>query len=231
MNKDMLSLRFPETKDFRFNEAIKTLRTNIQFSGSRVKTIIVTSVAPNDGKSIISLMVGKAFAESGKKTLYVDADIRNSVTVNRYGIEGERVGLSQALSGQIPFAEVVYETENPNLHVVLAGPYSPSPTELFEDEMCGKFFRYLNDEGQYDMIIIDTPPLGTVIDAAVLCRYADGITVVAASEETTRRTLSRVMEQIDRTGIRFLGIILNKVRMNKGGYGKYGYGKYGGAPN
>ena len=129
MNKDVLSLRFPETGDFRFNEAIKTLRTNIQFSGSKVKTIIVTSVAPNDGKSIISLMTAKAFAESGKKTLYVDADIRNSVTVARYGIDGERVGLSQALSGQIPFGEVVYGTEVPNLHVVLAGPYSARPGE------------------------------------------------------------------------------------------------------
>ena len=74
MNTQVLELRFNDTEDFSFNEAIKTLRTNLQFSGSRVKKILITSVAPNDGKSIITMMLGKAFAESGKKTVVIDAD-------------------------------------------------------------------------------------------------------------------------------------------------------------
>ena len=98
MNTQVLELRFNDTEDFSFNEAIKTLRTNLQFSGSRVKKILITSVAPNDGKSIITMMLGKAFAESGKKTVVIDADVRKSVLRNRYGIELETFGLTQVLT-------------------------------------------------------------------------------------------------------------------------------------
>lgn len=233
MNTQVLELRFNDTEDFSFNEAIKTLRTNLQFSGSRVKKILITSVAPNDGKSIITMMLGKAFAESGKKTVVIDADVRKSVLRNRYGIELETFGLTQVLTGQVQPKDAVYHTSVPNLDLVLSGPYSPTPTELFEDVMCANFFHYLTEQG-YDMVLIDTPPLGTVIDAAILARYSDGIAIVAASEDTSRRALQRVKEQIDKTGVRFLGVILNKVRMDKGsyyssyyhgyGYG-YGYGK------
>lgn len=231
MNSQVLDLHFNDTEDFSFNEAIKTLRTNLQFSGSRVKKILITSVAPNDGKSIITMMLARAFAETGKKTIVIDADVRKSVLLNRYGVAGETVGLTQVLSGQVRPEESVYKTTIPNLDLVLSGPYSPTPTELFEDVMCANFFHYLSEQG-YDMVIIDTPPLGTVIDAAILARYSDGIALVAASEDTSKRALQRVKEQIDRTGVRFLGVILNKVRMDKGsyyssyyhGYGTYGYG-------
>ena len=233
MNAQVLELRFNDTEDFSFNEAIKTLRTNLQFSGSRVKKVLITSVAPNDGKSIITMMLAKAFAESGKKTVVIDADVRKSVLRNRYSIEMETSGLTQVLTGQVQPKDAVYHTSVPNLDLVLSGPYSPTPTELFEDVMCANFFHYLTEQG-YDMVLIDTPPLGTVIDAAILARYSDGIAIVAASEDTSRRALQRVKEQIDKTGVRFLGVILNKVRMDKGsyyssyyhgyGYG-YGYGK------
>ncbi len=231
MNTQVLELHFNDTEDFSFNEAIKTLRTNLQFSGSRVKKVLITSVAPNDGKSIITMMLGKAFAESGKKTVVIDADVRKSVLRNRYSIEMETFGLTQVLTGQVQPKDAVYHTSVLNLDLVLSGPFSPTPTELFEDVMCANFFHYLTEQG-YDMVLIDTPPLGTVIDAAILARYSDGIAIVAASEDTSRRALQRVKEQIDKTGVRFLGVILNKVRMDKGsyyssyyhGYG-YGYGK------
>lgn len=231
MNTQVLELHFNDTDDFSFNEAIKTLRTNLLFSGSRVKKVLITSVAPNDGKSVITMMLGKAYAESGKKTVVIDADVRKSVLRNRYGVEMETSGLTQVLTGQVRPEEAVYHTNVPNMDLVLSGPYSPTPTELFEDVMCANFFHYLTEQG-YDMVLIDTPPLGTVIDAAILARYSDGIALVAASEDTSRRALQRVKEQIDRTGVRFLGVILNKVRMDKGsyyssyyhGYGKYGYG-------
>ena len=231
MNTQVLELHFNDTEDFSFNEAIKTLRTNLQFSGSRVRKVLITSVSPNDGKSIITMMLGKAFAESGKKTVVIDADVRKSVLRNRYSIEMETFGLTQVLTGQVQPKDAVYHTSVPNLDLVLSGPFSPTPTELFEDVMCANFFHYLTEQG-YDMVLIDTPPLGTVIDAAILARYSDGIAIVAASEDTSRRALQRVKEQIDKTGVRFLGVILNKVRMDKGsyyssyyhGYG-YGYGK------
>jgi capsular exopolysaccharide family len=226
MNKDYLYLTPPAADSFQYVEAIKTLRTNIQFSGSDIKNVLITSVHPNEGKSTVSFSLALAFAESGKKTLYIDADIRKSVFLQRQGIAIETVGLSQVLSGQVKIEDAIYVTNIDSLDVVLPGPVSPLPTELFEDAMCEKFFKYINEQN-YDFVIIDSPPLGSVIDAAILSKYADGIALLVESEVTTNKVFKRVKSQIDKTEKRFLGVIINKVRMNKGSYyGKY-YGHYG----
>ena len=222
MMKRELRLTLEDDADFRYAEALRTLRTNMMFSGSKVKNILITSTHPNEGKSSVSFDLARAFAESGKRTLFIDADIRKSEFVRRYSVKGETVGLSQILTGQTPMETSVYECgQCPNLDVILAGPYSPNATELFEDEMCEKLFIYVKEQN-YDYVIIDTPPIGTVIDAAILSRYADGAALVVESEGTGRRMFKRAKEQLDRTGVRFLGVILNKVNMTKGGY----YNKY-----
>lgn len=236
-----LSMCFDQAADFRYSEAFRTLRTNILFSGSKVRTILLTSTHPNEGKSTISMDLARVFAESGKKTLLIDADIRKSQMVQVYNIRGKTVGLSQILTGQIAVEDGIYSVEEvPNMDVILAGPYAPNPTELFEDEMCEKLFTYVRSLN-YDIVLIDTAPIGTVIDAAILTRYADGAVLVCEAEATTRRLMRRAKEQLDRTGIRILGVILNKVNMSKNGYyssyysshkydksyGDYGYGGYG----
>ena len=240
-NKKTLSMTFDQTPDFRYSEALRTLRTNLLFSGSKLKTILLTSTQPNEGKSTVSMDLARVFAESGKKTLLVDADMRKSEVVQVHDIKEDTVGLSQILTGQIPVEEGIYSVaEVPNMDIILAGPYAPNPTELFEDEMCERLFNYIKSL-QYDIVIIDTAPIGTVIDAAILTRYADGAALVCEAEVTTRRLLQRAKEQLDRTGIRFLGVILNKVNMSKScyyssyysyhkygkSYGSYGYGGYG----
>ena len=213
-------------KEFAFQEAIKTLRTNILFSGANVKRILITSCSPGEGKSTISYELAVSMAESGKKVCLIDADIRRSVFRQEHGVKEETVGLSQVLSGQIPLKNAVYETNIPNLYVIFAGPYSPSPTELYEDETCREMFLELG-EMEFEQIILDTPPLGSVIDAAVLAKYADGIVLVAESGVTQKKVLQRVKEQIDRTGVRLLGVVLNRVDTGKGSYYNacYGYGK------
>lgn len=138
---------FPD-EDFRYSEALRTLRTNLLFSGSKVKNILITSTAPNEGKSRISFDLARVFAESGKRTLYVDCDIRNSEFNRVHHITEKTVGLSQVLTGQVPIADCFYQTEEqPNLTMILAGPYSPNPTELFEDEMCDTLFQFVKGEG------------------------------------------------------------------------------------
>ena len=122
-----------------------------------------------------------------------------------------------------------YETDQvPFLDIVLAGPYSPNATELFEDEMCERLFTFIKEQN-YDVVVIDTPPIGTVIDAAILSRFADGAALVVESDGTGRRMFKRAKEQLDKTGVRFLGVILNKVNMTKSGYysSYYSYKKYG----
>ena len=221
-NKQNITLTLAPDDDFRYSEALRTLRTNLMFSGSRVKNILITSTAPNEGKSTISFDLARVFAESGKRTLYVDCDIRKSEFIKVHQVKEKTVGLSQILTGQVAIEDGFYTDENiPNLDMVLAGP-----TELFEDEMCDKFFQYIKEEN-YDIVILDTAPIGTVIDAAILTKYADGAALVAESEVTSRRMFQRAKEQLDRTGVRFLGVILNKVNMTKGGYYNSYYKKYG----
>ena len=223
-----LTLTLEDDSDFRYSEALRTLRTNLMFSGSKLRNILITSTHPNEGKSSVSFDLARVFAESGKKTLFVDADIRKSEFIRRYRVKEETVGLSQILTGQVPIENSFYQIwQSPNLDLVMAGPYSPNATELFEDEMCEKFFAYVAEQ-DYDYVIIDTPPIGTVIDAAILSRYADGAALVVESEGTGRRMFRRAKEQLDRTGVRFLGVILNKVNMTKGGYysSYYSYHRY-----
>ena len=222
---ETVRLQLPEDNDVRVEEAIKTLRTNIQFSGSGLKVIMLTSTVPNEGKSVISWKTACSFAQMGKKTLYIDADIRKSVLVQRMKPDHETFGLSQYLSGQKTMAECIYHTNEPNLDVVFAGPYAPNPTELFEESVFEDLIQYGRDN--YDMVVIDTAPLGSVIDAAIIARQCDGAIMVIESGNIGYKMLNKTKQQLARTGVKILGIVLNKVPMQKGSYyGSYYYGKY-----
>lgn len=108
------------TKDYRSNEAYKTLRTNIEFSGSDKKVIVFTSCTPNEGKSTVSMGLAASLAEGGKRVLFVDADLRKSVLVGRHRVTGEVKGLTHFLSGQADVKEVILRTQEPNLFVTFA---------------------------------------------------------------------------------------------------------------
>ena len=124
-NKELINLHRSMKDDYGYNEAVKTLRTNIQFCGSNIKTIMLTSSMPDEGKSDISLALAQSLAQIGKKTLVLDADIRKSILVARYQLDHEVNGLSQYLSGQRTLEEVLYHTTTDNLDIIFSGPYSP----------------------------------------------------------------------------------------------------------
>ena len=156
------------TKDYRSNEAYKTLRTNIEFSGSDKKVIVFTSCTPNEGKSTVSMGLAASLAEGGKRVLFVDADLRKSVLVGRHRVTGEVKGLTHFLSGQADVKEVILRTQEPNLFVTFAGPVPPNPAELLGSR---RFEAFLDGARQaYDYVIIDAPPLGNVIDAAIIAK-------------------------------------------------------------
>ncbi|MGN0405919.1 MAG: CpsD/CapB family tyrosine-protein kinase [Bariatricus sp.] len=220
----VLTLNNTERKDY-FEEAIKTLRTNIQFCGSNLKTIMFTSSLPDEGKSATACAVAASLGSIGKKVLLIDADIRKSVFIKRYEIKGNPNGLSQYLSGQKKLAEVCYGTNIENMDIILAGPYSPNPAELLEDSL----FRELLDSARekYDYIIIDTPPMASVIDGAIIAGLCDGAVIVVESGVVSCRLVQRVKLQLEKSGCRILGVVLNRVNMEKeGGYYKKYYGKY-----
>ena len=133
--EQILNLQNTGEKDYHFEESVKTLRTNLQFCGSSLKTIMFTSSLPNEGKSEIAFSVGASFGSIGKKVLLIDADIRKSVFIKRYEIKGSPSGLSQYLSGQKTMEEICYATDIENFSMILAGPYSPNPAELLEDQL------------------------------------------------------------------------------------------------
>ncbi len=210
--------------DYRANEAYKALRTNIQFCGDDIKVITFTSCTPDEGKSSISFNIAKSFAEIGKKVLLVDADLRKSVLAGRYKVGEIRGGLSHYLSGQMDLTKVIYETDIPNMDIIFSGTYCPNPAELLSHPRFQKMLTLLRNE--YAYIFIDTPPLGAVIDSAIVAKVSDGAILVIEANAISYRFAQNVKQQLDKTNCKILGVVLNKIPMEKNGYyGKY-YGKY-----
>ncbi len=212
--------------DFKTNEAYKRVRTNITFSGEDIQVVAVTSSVPNEGKSEVSFRMAESFAEDGKKVLYMDADIRKSVTIARYGVDRETKGLSHYLSGQLKnLDEIIYETDIQNFDIIFTGAKAPNPAELLGRPRMAKMIEMLRE--RYDMIVIDCPPLGSVIDAVLIAKNCDGTVLVVESDNISYKVVQNVKKQLDQSDCKILGVILNKVQT--GGKGYYGYykGYYG----
>ncbi|WP_200791388.1 CpsD/CapB family tyrosine-protein kinase [Blautia sp. Marseille-P3201T] len=209
-------------KDYFYEEAIKTLRTNIQFTGKNVKTIMFTSCFPNEGKSDVTFQLCQEIGNMGKRVLLIDADIRRSAYVSRYRIKQKVNGLSQYLSGQLAKEFLIYQTNFLNVDIIFAGPMAPNPSELLEESAFHELLTEIRE--YYDYIIIDTPPVGSVIDAAIIAKESDGAVLVIESERVSYKVAQKVKEQMEKTGCKLLGVVLNKVNIEKNKYyGKYDY--------
>lgn len=222
----MLNINIDKLKklDSNSSEAYKRLRTNIQFCGSDVKVIAITSTIPNEGKSSVSFNLAVSMADAGKRVIFLDTDLRKSVLVGRYKINKAVKGLTHYLSGVNQFDEVVYATNVDNLHVVFSGPVPPNPAELLGNKYFKNLVKQLREN--YDYVIIDTPPVGSVIDAAIVAQECDGVILVVSSGEISYKAVQKSKDQMEKSNCRILGAVLNKVEIGKGGYyGKY-YGRY-----
>lgn len=220
---NVVVLNQSEVSDYQYNEAMKTLRTNIQFSGTGIHVVMFTSSVPGEGKSETSFHLASSLAQLDKRVLLIDADIRKSVLVSRYQLDRRVDGLSEYLSGQKEREDVIYETNVPNLSMIFSGPYSPNPAELLEENLFGELVAWARQN--YDYIIIDTPPMGSVIDGAIIARSCDGAIMVIESGSISYRVLQKVKLQLEKSGCRILGTVLNKVDVHQSSY--YYYGKYG----
>lgn len=212
------------TLEFTSNEAYKSLRTNIQFCGKEVKTICITSSLPNEGKTVVSFRLATAFAESGKKVLFIDADLRKSVIISRLKIDNAVNGLSQYLSGMNYLEEVIYKSNLENLDIIFTGILPPNPSEMLGSEEFKNLVKNLREE--YDYIFIDTPPLGVVIDSANVADICDGTILVIESNKISYRLAQRVLKQLNTGKSKVLGAVLNKANIHGVGYNKKYYGKY-----
>ncbi|MCR5092888.1 MAG: polysaccharide biosynthesis tyrosine autokinase [Lachnospiraceae bacterium] len=222
-----IRLHFSDKENYRVREAFRTLRSNVEFSGQGVRVVALTSCTPNEGKTSCAMNLARAFAESGKRTILVDADMRKSIMVGRYKTGSVRLGLTHYLVGQEALDMVICRSDIKNLHIILAGPVPPNPSELLGSERFTEMIRRLRED--YEYVIVDTPPLGSVIDAAVVSRSCDGVVLIIENNAVSYRFVQHVKEQLDVAGARILGVVLNKVNMDgKGYYGHYGnyYGRY-----
>lgn len=208
----------------REREMYRTLRTNLEFSGVENKAVVITSVLAHDGKSTISYNLCVALAEAGKKVVYIDTDIRKSIFEERHKINKGLIGLAQYLSGQqgLKITDVIYGSTVKNLFVIPTGGEPSNPTELLGKKRMDTGLKELREI--FDYVIIDTAPVGLVIDAAVIARFADASMLVLASNESRKGDAKNAIAQMKSANPNFLGVVLNKVRGNGGHYGNY-YGR------
>lgn len=216
------SLDFAKKAEEHYN----ALRTNIQLSGDNLKVLAISSVKPGEGKSTTSTNIAWAFARAGYKTLLVDADIRNSVMSGVFKSREKITGLTDFLAGTTDLSNGLCDTNIENLFVIQAGPISPNPTALLQSE---NFHTMIDTLRKYfDYVIVDTAPIGIVIDAAIITQKCDSSILVTAAGETKRRDVLKAKEQLEQTGTSFLGVVLNKFNTEVEKYGAYGgYGAYG----
>lgn len=219
----MLNVNFEKITDmdFRTREAYKTLRTNVQFCGDDVKVVSITSCVPNEGKSMVAFNLAVSMAESGKKVLFVDADLRKSVLIGRYKINKAIKGLTQFLSGVESLEKVKHTTNINNLDMILSGPVPPNPAELLNNS---KFVELINKAKEmYDYVVLDTPPIGQVIDPAIVARQTDGVIFLISQGNISYKYAQKQIEQLKKSGCRILGAVLNKVTQESKGHYRVEY--------
>lgn len=213
MNK--LFINEDEIMSQQAREVFRSFRSNIEFTGVDNRAIVITSCLPADGKSTVSLRLAMTFAESEKKTVLVDADMRRSVLMRRVRAEGDNasVGLSHVLSGQKSVTEALYETNLKNLYVIPSGKFPTNSTELLGNSRFEELIIALKKT--FDYVIVDTPPLGSVVDAAVAAKRCDGSVLVISEGKDSRKMTKSVLEQLKAANPNFLGVAMNNVEVRK----------------
>ncbi|HEU9573485.1 TPA: polysaccharide biosynthesis tyrosine autokinase CpsD [Streptococcus pneumoniae] len=207
-------------------EYYNALCTNIQLSGDKLKVISVTSVNPGEGKTTTSVNIARSFARTGYKTLLIDGDTRNSVISGVFKSREKITGLTEFLSGTADLSHGLCDTNIENLFVIQSGSVPPNPTALLQSKNFNDMIETLRK--YFDYIIVDTAPIGIVIDAAIITQKCDASILVTAIGEVNKRDVQKAKQQLEQTEKLFLGVVLNKLDISVDKYGVYGsYGNYG----
>ncbi|WP_343290384.1 CpsD/CapB family tyrosine-protein kinase [Turicibacter bilis] len=217
----IISLSNPKSPEA---EAYRTLRTNLQFStvDHALQTILVTSPNAAEGKTTTVCNLAVSFAQIGKKVLIIDGDLRRPRLHTYLGLSNT-VGISNVLTQNLPVQEAMKESML-DIQVLTCGPIPPNPAELLNSN---RLKELLNQLKQYfDIILIDTPPVGVVTDAAILSTLVDGTLMVIASHQTESDQAVRAMKLLQTVGAKVLGTVLTKVPADRKGYYGYQYYEY-----
>ncbi|GBD93616.1 tyrosine-protein kinase YwqD [bacterium BMS3Abin05] len=205
-------------------EAYRALRTKIMFSKSmgRIKTVVVTSFSPGDGKSFTCSNLAITLAQHKTNVLLVDADLRRGVLHNTFSVSKEP-GVSNYLMGVVNFNEIVQETNVPNLYLASCGAMVPNPSELLGSMRLKRFI----DEAKrrFDFIMFDTPPLNAATDSVVLGTQVDGLLIITRAEVTNRNVAKQKLDLFENVPVNIIGVVLNGAiqDMAHEGYSYYHY--------
>lgn len=227
-NVEKVAVKHFITRDFQAAESMKTLRTNLLFCGDSVKAVALTSFSSSEGKSTLAFHLAISLAQTGRRILLLDTDLRKSVLATRLRVRGRVEGLSHFLSGMSNASDLIYATDLPNLYIMFAGVRIPNPSEALGSDRFGQLIQAL--KGTFDYIIVDAAPIGQVVDCAVIAPVVDGVMMVIDSTHNSYKLERRVKAQLEKSGGKILGVILNRVDFKDKGsyYGKaYSYGGYG----
>ncbi len=230
MRKELIAQRDPKSP---VSETFRTLRTNIQFmnTNNQLKTLLITSTLPGEGKSWVASNLAITFAQAGKKVVLIDADMRKGRQYTIFEVS-PRPGLSNYLSGidskseensMDEIIDYIQETEVKNLYVISAGNIPPNPSELL---ITPKMVNLLDKLKQVsDIVIIDGTPCELVTDSVILSRLVDSTVIVTAHKQTKKDTLQKIVTNIQNVGGKIAGIVLNKIPVSAKKYEQsYYYG-------
>ena len=204
-------------------EAFRLLRTNMQFLDldQQPRCLVISSAVPGEGKTMTSTNLALALAQTGRRMLVIDADLRRPRVARQLGLDAA-VGLTTVLIGQADVADAIQVHEQSGLHLLASGAKPPNPTEILQSRVTQDLIRQLTDD--YDMVIIDAPPLLPVADASVLSTLADGVILVVKHGKTTRDQVAEAIARVDQVGGRLFGVVVNMIpRRSTGSYYYYYY--------
>lgn len=224
----LITLRNPKSP---ISEAYRTLRTNIQFSNvdKELKTIIVTSAVPEEGKSTTVSNLAIAMAQAGKKVVLIDCDFRKPILHKRFFLSNIE-GLTNVLVAEKGIYEVIQFPQGiENLSVITSGPIPPNPAELLDSKKMETVLKELKDK--VDIILMDSPPVGVVTDAAILSTIVDGTLLTIAHKKTEIEMVQTAVGLLDKVGANIIGTVLTQIDMTDKSAYQYGnYEYYGETP-
>jgi len=212
---------FKEDQDSHLAESLRVLRTNIHFMEEKENRIILfTSTIPKEGKSIVSANYAMSVAISGEKVLLVDCDIRRPRAHSSFGINME-YGMGDVLIGNKELKDVIIKDIEGNLDLLPSKHIKQNVTELFLGNRMKNLLKELRKE--YDLIVLDTPPLAVATDAAILSEYSDGVVYVCAYDMVSKKELTQAKKLLTTAGANIYGVVVNKIAKKAYSYGNYGY--------
>ncbi|WP_440509551.1 polysaccharide biosynthesis tyrosine autokinase, partial [Serratia ureilytica] len=207
-------------------EAIRGLRTSLHFAMMEAnnKVLMISGASPNAGKTFVSSNLAAVIANTGKKVLFIDADMRKGYIHKNFGFENTD-GLSDVLSGKIPVEQAIKNVASANFDFISRGQVPPNPAELLMHERLAALLTWADKH--YDLIVIDTPPILAVTDAAIIGGYAGTTLLVARFEQNTAKEIEVSIKRFEQSGVVVKGCILNGMVKKASSYYGYGYNHYG----